>query len=215
VLVGELADVLKRVGPARKILRAYKFNWKRDIVIPLVIGTVLIVIKIFFEKGKTEPKTPNVSQTVTSPVGPTYQAGGDLTINQSGLSDEDRKMLHDLVKKKSVDGMAEFAGKYRHGYLIFGLSPDGSPVTYQGKLRDVRIEVNWSNLRVKSTESGLLEISMPDIRMQFGGGGGRTYYSNTEKLPFVENETIYSMIVSGMCYEMLDAEKGIFLIGFK
>jgi hypothetical protein len=90
----------------------------------------------------------NIQQSATASDGSTInQVGGDLTINQGGLSDEDRKMLRDLVKKKSVDGMAEFAQRYRHGYLIFGLSPNGGPVTYQGELRDARIDVDWSNLR--------------------------------------------------------------------
>jgi hypothetical protein len=200
-----------------KIVRANNSNWKRDIfLIPLIVGIILIVIGYlvtkFFEKGKT----PNVSQIVTSPVGPTYQAGGDLTINQRGLSDEDRKMVHDLVKKKSLDGMAEFAGRYRHGYLIFGLSPDGSPVTYQGELREViRMEVDWSDLRVKPTDSGRMLISLPTILIQFKAGGSREYYKNLEEAPFVENEPIASRVVQGMFYEVLDVEKRIFLIGFK
>jgi hypothetical protein len=157
----------------------------------------------------------NIQQSATASDGSTInQVGGDLTINQGGLSDEDRKMLRDLVKKKSVDGMAEFAQRYRHGYLIFGLSPNGGPVTYQGELRDARIDVDWSNLRVKRTDSDRMQISTPTIHAVFEGGAVFRIFNNVENVPFVENVPIPS-VWDGMSCELLDAEKGIFLIGFK
>src|SRR5205823_7667924 len=117
--------------------------------------------------------------------------------------------------KKSIEGMVEFGKTYQHGYLIFGLSPNGLPVTYQGELQDIRIEVDWSNLRVEPTASGRMLISMPTILIQFPNGRSREFYNNLENMPFVENEPIPSVLVPGMYYEVVDAEKRVFLIGFK
>jgi hypothetical protein len=169
------------------------------------------------DRDSAKSSSPTVQQSATASGGSTItQVGGDLTVNQGGLSEEDRNMIRGLVKQKSFDEMADLTRRYRYGYLIFGLSPDGKPVTYQGELLNVRIDVNWSDLRVSLIDSGSrMQIFVPAITVQFQQGSVDRYWNNVETQPFVENEPIPSLTVPGMFYEVLNVEKRIFLIGFK
>jgi len=214
-------DIFEHRGKIRSAIgRFLTWRWSPAVTflaLVIVFAAIQIIPSVLAYLARTEAKTPNIHQTVSSPGGPTYQVGevhGNLTINEGGVSEEDRKMLHHLVRKKALDGMAEFAQKYRHGYLIFGLAPDGRPITYQGDLRDVVIKVDWSKLKVARTDSDRLLISTPRIYMRYENGDEFLFHDDVVDQPFVENEPLHSPY-EDIGFELLDGKKGIFLIGFK
>jgi hypothetical protein len=213
-------DIFARRGAIVSVIGSF-LTWRWT---PIIIFSLLVIVfvaipvlpSVLAGLWRTEPKIPNVHQTVTSPVGPTYQFGnvsGNITINEGGLSEEQNRMLHESVDKKAVTEMREFAEKYRHGYLIFGLAPNGAPVTYKGELTDVAIMVDWSDLRVEVGD-GQVRVSVPSIRIKYPREVGLAFGHNVEVLPLVENEPMPSHVVPDMVYEV-DADKQTFLIGFR
>jgi hypothetical protein len=112
--------------------------------------------------------------------------------------------------------MADFSKTYPQGYLIFGLGENGEPLVYLPRLKPVRIDVNWRNLRVViQPSSETMRIDVPSLHIVFPNGGEYITYGDVEIHPFVINKPIPSLGVTGMYYEFLDFEKKIFLIGFK
>ena len=199
---------------------------KAVIWILVAVGLAALCASIF---SRSKPKTGNVNQSAgPSSVQQSASASGNATINQvagsvtnlninqGGLSEEDRNLLREAVQRNSLDRMAELGRKYRHGYLIFGLSPDGLPLIQQSALQDVQIQVNWSQLRVQPDQSGQnMRIFVPETLIRYHSGSSAHSWNNVEQHPFVENQPIPSMTVSGMEFEILDIQRRIFLIGFK
>ena len=67
--------------------------------------------------------------------------------------------------------MAEFLQRYPHGFLIFGLAENGEPLVYNPQLKDLRIDVDWRDLRVAiDPSSNTIKISTPSIRFVFAEG---------------------------------------------
>jgi hypothetical protein len=208
----QVSDIIGFGAIATSVFIYLKARQKTFIWLLILIGVPALAVSIFSRSERVAPKR---EQSANASGGSTItQVGGDLTVNQGGLSEDDRNMIRGLVKQKSFGEMANLTRKYRHGFLIFGLSPDGIPITYKGELRDIWIKVNWSNLRVQSTDSGRLLISMPSISVVYKDGGSLEAYDNVENHPFIENEPIVSMAFDRMFYEV-DAEKRSLVIGFK
>lgn len=197
---------------------------RKTIVICLFAVTLLSAAVSIFSRTKSQASVQqsagaqSIQQNANVSGGSTnVQAGkveGDL--NVGGLSKDDREMLKGLVKKHALEGMAELTQTYRHGFVIFGLSPTGQPVTYQGELNDMGLLVDWSEMTVATSDSGVLRVENPRIFLRYPDGSEAKIFHNSEEYsPVTENVPMRSMASEMIFYEVLDIKNRIFLIGFK
>jgi hypothetical protein len=190
-------------------------TWKWS---PLIVLALLLLIFLTVRFWPPDQPPPSASVVPATPTGPQQSAVASVgstinqTINQGPSLDDIRK----AIREELSNNMAEFAARYPHGYVIFGMAP--GKIIYETQLRDIQIETDWRSFKAAvDAPNHMLRIWVPNIRItdptnprNFGA-----YWSNVEDLPFVERQPVASLIVAGMYYEMLDLSKGIILVGFK
>jgi hypothetical protein len=159
----------------------------------------------------SESPTPSVNQSVSNVSGGSTvnQAAGNITVNQ-GVNEE---TLREMLKQKSIAGMADFAAKYPNGYVIFGLA-GGGRLIYESHLRDIEIQTNWDTLTLRRVGNTML-IKLPTVRMRVPEQKYTAVFnSNTVRFQFVEHKPVAMQIIPGMYFEMVDDAQEIFLLGY-
>lgn len=154
--------------------------------------------------------SPAMNAATTSSNSPIYQAGGNITVN-NGISVE---ALHQLLKAKAADDAVLLAEEYANGYTLFGIA-NGEVVFephYSG------IKANWGRISILVDRANkIAQITIESAKWIMLNGSVVDVENMQEEFPYVENKSIRlrSFCCPDLYVEVLDEEKGIFLLGWK
>jgi hypothetical protein len=204
------------------VLRYMKAKRKTVAYLAFGVSFLFLIASLARRSSGDKGKTSQINQSITAPVGSNnYQVGGNFTIfniNRGSLSDEEVQANQDAVTAKLLSRMRHLTDTYQHGYVIFGLTSNGQPITSQPRLRDMTINVNWASLKMILTDPSkqIFRISIPSMMIYYAGNPEPSMsWNNQENLQIPENQPVGSTINGGMYYEILDFKERILAIGFK
>jgi hypothetical protein len=190
-----------------------------------VIGWFLIIASggylLFAILSSGNESKPATSSSVTATVsgsGSTAQAAGHDINNGIPTS-----ALQQVLNLKDVELSERMLSDYPHGCIILGL--ENGKVIYESRLKDIVVNADWNSVIIaKDTTKKTIGITIPNFSYRHLTPGGLTATGMTliNTIPFAENEPVKDNTIDfsswglpSMYYEVLDASKGILLIGFK
>lgn len=158
---------------------------------------------------------PN-STNIQSGPNATIIIGGTVQLINPGTSET--KTDEELANLWTAMG-SQLLSKYPAGCALFGIA-DGQIVPFEPRISaGIKLDVDWSTVRIQiDEEHQLVSIMLPDFRVLHLNPPGDPFHAwgNGEmKVPFRENEPVESDLFPGLFWEVIDAQKKIFVVGFK
>jgi hypothetical protein len=179
-----------------------------------VIGWFLIIAScIYFSIAAFTTNTErsdshNQTATTAGNNSPTYQAGHDITV-QNGVSEA---TLQKVLSLKDVELTERIQNEFPQGCVLLGMQ--NGKVLYDSRLRDIAFTADWDNARLKvEGTNAMIDIQHIDVYYQRNLSVVKNF-SIVQSWAFFEGQPKMGPIPN-LYYEVLDAKRGIFIIGFK
>gem|GEM_PF-900998 len=140
----------------------------------------------------------------------TQTAGRDIN---NGVSDA---TLQKVLNLKDVELSERMLSDYPHGCIILGLK--NGKVIYDSRLKDIQINGDWDNAKfVIDTNSQIAFLLLPHFSWISAQGGMVSLNYCSLGFRYAEDQPMQfrNMPSLNMFTEVLDKNRGIFLIGFK
>jgi hypothetical protein len=130
------------------------------------------------------------------------------TVN-NGISES---AMRELLQKEFLDRNAELADKYPQGYALLGMA--SGQIVFEPKLKQTKVDADWSQVKI-SESGGAYEVILDGITITVPG---RPTYG-FKNIAFIFSKSPGAVTRDpflGLYYlETIDANRGIFLMGFK
>lgn len=188
-------------------------KWKWTLVCLGALMLIAAICFIFAPKSKDAPiTTPTVSATASG-TGSTAQAAGHDINN--GISPA---QLEEVLNLKEVTLSQRILDEYPHGCIILGL--EKGKVIYDSRLKDLQFSSDWDSFKLEIDDSKkLATLSFTKFSFSYQNQLPSGFINCKFSFPFYEDHAspVISIHLPGllMYLEVLDRDKGIFLLGFK
>ena len=127
-----------------------------------------------------------------------------------------------LLKDKTIAANRELSERYPLGYALIGAT--NGKIIYVPNLKDIKIKTDWDrNTLTLDKTTGEVNLLFEDLEVSMGNGPPSVNYNLGLRFEYVENKPMQmpfgfslnrTTSVAMFC-EVLDANKGVFVIGFR
>jgi hypothetical protein len=186
----------------------------------LIVASTGYLLLAIFTSDSEKTDSHNQIATTSGSNNTVIQAAPNSTVNL-GISETE---MRELLRNKSIAANREFSDKYPCGYVIFGAV--NGKIIYEPNFSTLKIpNSDLENAKLTINPNHTASILFPKLEAYETDGtlsGG--YYGVNFAFPLVPNQASptgagfisknYQTQIALYC-EMIDLEKGIYLLGFK